>query len=102
MKQLFEIEDFEKDDLIIRVNITGKNPEDIQVKKYERWLKETGRLALYDHSGKVWASFTEDAYWDRSEFLIAEDLYVYLLTRSGSDDPFDIQAPLRTILSDFE
>jgi hypothetical protein len=76
---LFQIEDFQKDDLTIQVQIEGKGAIDIRVKDYEKWLKDTDRLTLFDYTGTAWASMNHDAYWARSEFFICDDLYMFIV-----------------------
>jgi hypothetical protein len=83
---LFQIEDFQKDDLTIQVQIDGKGTIDIRVKDFQKWLKDTGRLSLFDSTGEVWATINYSAYWHRSEFYICEDLYMFILQDAKTYD----------------
>jgi hypothetical protein len=78
---LFEIEDFQRDDLTIKVKIEGRGTTiDIGVKDYENWLKKTDRLSIFDHTGKIWAYMNPEAYWERSEFFLCDDIYMYIVS----------------------
>lgn len=70
---LFQIEDFQKDDLTISVQIEGRGSINISVKDYEKWLNQTCR---YDMR---WGKMNAEAYWERSEFFTVQDLYEYIL-----------------------
>lgn len=75
----FQIEDFQKDDLTITVQIEGREAVNISVKEYEKWLKESGHLDVFDDSFIPWAKMNPEAYWERSEFFTVQDLYEYIL-----------------------
>jgi hypothetical protein len=79
---LFEIEDFQRDDLTIQVQIEGRGAIDIPRPAYEKFLKDSGRLNIYDPENpiKFWGQMNAELYWDcKSEFFIANDLYEYII-----------------------